>query len=169
MAPYRRYAIDLFPFRKRRIPVARFSCRSKRATFSLLPVQLIPYFQYTVDAVIGTLLLGLGYREAGQQGFYGAAVEVDADSDVTPWLVACWLSVVAGGLRRAHAVLDRFYDVGQVRTGEGLGALWTEVRTYLIAFARGSPPEGPQVVVAPVCRYAFTTGRFLIGKPSQSR
>ena len=169
MAAYWRYAIDLFPFQKSWVPVARFSCRHKRATFSLLPVQLIPYFQYTVDAVIGTLLLALRFRQDGQRGFYGASVEVDAESDVTPWLVACWLSVVAGGFRRAHAELGRLYDVGQVRSAEGWGALWSEVRTYLIAFARGSPPEGPQVVMVPVRRYALATGRFLIGTPSQSR
>ena len=169
MAPYWRYAIELFPFRKRRVPVARFSCKSRRQTFSLLPIQLIPYFQYTMDAVVGTLLLALRLRQSGQRGFYGASVQVDAESDVTPWLVACWLSVVTGGLRRAHAVLGRFYDVDQVSTGEGGGALWTEVRTYLIAFARGSPPEGPQVVADPVRRYALATGLFLIGRPSQSR
>jgi len=170
MAPYWRYAIDLFPFRKRRVPVPRFSCRCTGATFSLLPVHLIPYFQYTVDAVIGTLLLGLRYREVGQQGFYGAAVEVDAESDVTPWLVACWLSVVARGLRRAHAVLADWYDLGHVRTGEeGPGAAWGELGAYWIAFARGSPPEGPRIVLVPVRRYALATGRFLIGSPSQSR
>jgi hypothetical protein len=70
ITPYFRYAIELFPeFGKQRIPIARFLCRNKRRTFSLLPIQLIPYFQYTLCAVIGTLLLGLGYRQAGPAGF----------------------------------------------------------------------------------------------------
>jgi len=44
---------------------------------------------YTVGAVVGTLLAGLGCRHLGLggQGFWGAAVAVDPDSLVTPWLV----------------------------------------------------------------------------------
>lgn len=170
MAPYRRWAVELFPFRKGRVSVARFLCHRKRATFSLLPEQLIPYFKYTVNAVVGTLLLGLRLREAGQQGFYGAAVEVDADSDVTPWLVCCWLSVVTGGLRHAHAVLAGWYDLGGVRSGEkGSGAVWAEWETYWIAFARGSPLGESGDVRIVVHRYAQETGLFLIGRPSQRR
>ena len=42
MAPYWRYAIELFPeFKKKRIPIARFLCRHRQKTFSLLPIQLI--------------------------------------------------------------------------------------------------------------------------------
>ena len=56
--PIRVLLIDLFPeFRKERIPVARFLCRKEVSTFSLLPIQLIPYFQYTVVAVIYALLV----------------------------------------------------------------------------------------------------------------
>ena len=74
MAPYWRYAIELFPeFKKKRIPIARFLCRKRRKTFSLLPIQLIPYFQYTVGAVMGTLLLGMGCWQMGQKGFHGAS------------------------------------------------------------------------------------------------
>ena len=69
MAPYWRNAIELFPeFKKKRIPIARFLCRRRRKTFSLLPVQLIPYFQYTVGAVVGTRnslvpILSANYRD----------------------------------------------------------------------------------------------------------
>ena len=56
---YWRYAIDLFPeFKKKQVPIARFLCQKRGETLSLLPIQLIPYFQYTVSAVIGTLLFG---------------------------------------------------------------------------------------------------------------
>jgi hypothetical protein len=70
ITPYWRYAIDLFPeFRKERVPVARFLCDKRQSTFSLLPTQLIPYFQYTVNAVIGTLLLVLKLPADGTEGF----------------------------------------------------------------------------------------------------
>ena len=72
MEPYWRYTVDLYPFQKRRIPVARFLCKRKGCTFSLLPEQLIPYVQYTVDAVVRTILLVLAYRRRGQRGFHGA-------------------------------------------------------------------------------------------------
>ena len=56
----------------------------QNSSFSLLPIQLIPYIQYTVHAVIGTLLLALEYWQMGQRGFYGASIKVDANSLVTP-------------------------------------------------------------------------------------
>ena len=65
ITPYWRYAIEIFPdFKKEKIPVARFVCRELRRTFSLLPVQLIPYFQYTLspwDVAAGALIV----EEAG--------------------------------------------------------------------------------------------------------
>jgi hypothetical protein len=95
MAPYYRYAKELFPeFKQEPIPVARFLCRLKGLTFSLLPIQLVPYVQYTIAAIIGTLLLGLGARRQGQTGFQGAVLAVDPESLVTPWLVVCWLALV---------------------------------------------------------------------------
>ncbi len=84
MTPYWRYAIELFPeFKKKQIPIARFLCRQRQKTFSLLPVQLIPYFQYTVGAVVGTLLLGMGYWQMGQKGFHGALETMDPENLVT--------------------------------------------------------------------------------------
>ena len=81
LTPYWRYAIDLFPeFKKERVPVARFLCDKRERTFSILPSQLMPYFQYTVNAVIGTLLLVLHYRQMGQKGLHGASVAVDPDT-----------------------------------------------------------------------------------------
>ncbi len=74
--------------------MARFLCHLKRRTFSLLPIQLVPYCQYTLTSIIGALLLGLDSRQQGQQGFQGAVLGVDPDSLVSPWLVACWLVVV---------------------------------------------------------------------------
>jgi hypothetical protein len=169
ITPYWRYAIELFPcFRKKLIPIARFRCRSTLRTFSLLPIQLIPYFQYTVVAVIGTLLLGYHYWQSGQQGFFGAMNEVDPDSDVTPWLIVCWLEVVLRGFRRAHPVLGRFYDLSGVHTSERRLS-WEEVTGYFLAF--GWKPDIPFVplLLKLLHLYNQQAGYFLFGTASQHR
>jgi hypothetical protein len=105
--------------------VARFLCRLEGLTFSLLPIQLVPYVHYTVAAIIGTLLLGLNVRRQGQQGFQGAVLASDPDSLVTPWLVCCWLALVRDGLRRAHAVLRRWFAPERIGSGESREHSWT--------------------------------------------
>ena len=169
MAPYWRYAIELFPeFKMKRIPIARFLCRKRRKTFSLLPIQLIPYFQYTVGAVMGALFLGMGCWRMGQKGFHGASVkvdEVDPESLVTPWLIACWLVAVLRGLRRGHAALRRLYDLDGIRSS---GA-WEEAAGYFGVF--GLRPEIDRLSpwIDLVSRYSRATGQFLFGTPSQYR
>ena len=155
-------------FRKERIPVARFLCRQRQRTFSLLPVQLIPYFQYTVGAVLGTLLLGWGYSQKGQGGFWGASLAVDPDSLVTPWLVAFWLAAFLRGLRRGHAVLGRFYDLAEIRNSKKLDP-WEEAAGYFRALGLkaamiSQPPWMPWVR-----HYSQATHQFLFGTPSQQR
>lgn len=170
ISPYWRYAIELFPsFKKKRIPIARFLCRKRKVTFSLLPIQLIPYFQYTVHAVLGTLLWGFRCWQRGQRGFWGASIEVDPDSEVTPWLIACWLAVVGRGFRRAHWVLGRFYDLGGVRTSSQRSGAWEEVAGYFAAFGwnPGMPWEPPLFALLHRCSRATT--QFLFGIPSQQR
>ena len=102
---YYRYAIDLFPFKKDRVPVARFLCNSTGRTFSLLPHQLIPYCQYTVDAVVGTLLKVYDFQQIGQTGYHGAILELDSDCSVTRYLIQTWTVLFLSGLMRGHHVL----------------------------------------------------------------
>ena len=169
MAPYWRYSIELFPeFKKKRIPIARFICRRRRKTFSLLPIQLIPYFQYTVGAVVGTLLLGMGCWQGGQKGFHGASLkvdEVDPESLLTPWLIACWQVALIQGLRRGHAVLRQFYPLDGIRT---CGA-WEEAAAYFAAFGLGPKIDRLSLLMDLVGRYSRRTGQFLFGTPSQCR
>ena len=169
MAPYWSHAIELFPeFKKRRIPIARFLCRRRRKTFSLLPIQVIPYLQYTVGAVVGTLFLGMGCWQRGQKGFHGASVkvdEVDPESLVTPWLITCWLAAVVGGFRRGHAALRRFYNLDDIHSS---GA-WEEARAYFAAFGLSPKIDRLSLLMDLVYRYSRTTGRFLFGTPSQYR
>jgi len=169
---YWRYAVELFPeFEKEKIPVARFLCRERGETFSLLPVQLIPYFQYTVGAVIWTLLLALQYRQTGQQGCYGASIEVDPESLVTPWLITCWMTLVWRGLRRGHRTLVVFYDLSEIRVSQQT-LPWKEVAGYFMAI--GLRPQVPwnhtrEVVQGLLYRYSRSTAGFLFGLPSQLR
>ena len=131
-------------------------------------MQLIPYFQYTVHAILGTLLLGLGCWHRGQQGFHGASVELDPDSLVTPWLVACWLRVVMKGLRRAHAVLRRWYDLSRIRTPQR-SRVWEEVSGYFLSLGWKTDLYWGSLLREILNRYSRTTKRFLFGTPSQER
>ena len=143
-------------------------CRGSRKTFSLLPIQLIPYHQYTADAVIRSLLLVLGCREAGQIGLWGACCmvdRVDPDSRITPWLIACWLGVVVRGLQRAHAVLRRFYELEHVRIVRRT-IPWEIVAQYASALFPDTRDPPLQEVLT---RYVRATSRFLFGTPSQER
>lgn len=168
--PYFRYAIELFPeFHREPIPIARFLCRKHQATFSLLPIQLIPYLQYTVGAVIGALLLSCHYWQMGYRGFYSASVEVDANSLVTPYLVVYWLAIITRGLRRGHRVLGQFYDLSRVNTLEYGTTSCKEVSGYFLAFGLKSKIPWAQQVLTLCRRYSRCTNRFLFGVPSQQR
>lgn len=166
---YWRYAIELFPeFKKKRIPIARFICRQRRKTFSLLPIQLIPYFQYTVGAVVGALFLGMIYWQKGQRGFHGASMEVDPESLVTPWLIACWLVAVIRGVRRGHTELRQFYNLDGIRTPNRVGT-WEEASLYFTAFGLKPKLHWYPLLMDLVNRYSRSTGQFLFGTPSQYR
>lgn len=166
---YWRYAIDLFPeYKKERVPVARFICRRSGKTFSLLPIQLIPYFQYTVQAIVGVLLLALKSWESGQRGFHGAAVRVDPDSGVTPWLVSYWVTVILSGFRQAHATLMRWYDLSCIRSLGNTGEM-EEAAGYVACLGWRAERVSWALMQTPATRYSGQTKRFLFGTPSQRR
>jgi hypothetical protein len=159
----------LFPeFKKERIPIARFVCRSRLRTFSALPTQLIPYHQYTVNAVIGALLLGLQCRQRGQRGFHGASIAVDPESLVTPWLIAGWLSAVVLSLRRAHGFLRGFYQLSEISITPTTGA-WREAAGYLMSLGCMSQTRWGPVLQGLVNRYSRNHQLFLFGTASQYR
>lgn len=168
ITPYWRYAIDLFPeFRKERIPVARFFCRKFGRTFSLLPIHLIPYMLYTVGAVVGTLLAGVGCRCSGAQGFWGASIAVDPDSSVTPWLVLTWLRMVFSGLQRGHRTVSRWCDLRFLSTF-GKPSLWQTVGAYFQAFG-WEEDYSWRCLCDVLSRYSREARAFLFGCPSQGR
>ena len=164
ISPYKRSAIDLFPsFRKQSISIARFLCRKRQKTFSLLPIQLIPYMQYSASAVIGTLILGLKHWEQGEKGFWGAFIEADPESLLSPWLVFGWLKMVGAALRRCHRSLCRWYELESISTVAGR---WQEIKGYFHAFGWA---ERRSDLNAHICRYSRATRNFLFGNPSQRR
>jgi len=165
---YWRYATELFAeFEKRRIPIARFLCRRRKKTFSLLPIQLIPYYQYTASAVLGVILLALGCRQKGQRGFFGACSRVHPDCLITPWLVACWSAMILGGFRRAHGLLSRVYDLSRVSYSKFFSA--DELYNYLLAFdIRPNMIYQPKLL-ALLDRYSYASQQFLFAIPSQLR
>ena len=166
---YWRYAIDLFPeFRKEEVPIARFLCRKNNITFSLLPIQLIPYFQYTVSAVIGTLLCGVLYWQVGKGGFYGAEKTVDPEGKVTAFLVYGWLMVTVKGVRRGHAELKLLYDLSRIRTSK-TKVRWQEFWDYMEVF--GIDPDATWLPELHLLLYQYSqrTRLFLFGTPSQHR
>lgn len=159
----------MFPeFKKERIPIARFVCRRRHKTFSMLPTQLIPYRQYTVKAVIGVLLLGLQCRKQGQKGFYGASVAVDPESRLTAWLIACWLSAVLLGFRRAHGFLRGFYNLAEISISS-MTAAWQEVGGYLAALGLTAQIRWGPVLQELANRYSQGHRQFLFGTASQHR
>jgi len=106
-------------------------------------------------------------RRGAGQGPYGATIEIDPESAVTPWLIACWLAVVTKGFRRAHAVLSRYYHFEEVRSGQA--GPWEKTRGYFFALLGGGSSGWPSAVMVAANRYSFQTGLFLFGLPSQQR
>ena len=54
---YYRTVRELFPVQVGRVPVARFQCLGipgRLPTFSMLPHQLVPYFQHTLESMVRT-------------------------------------------------------------------------------------------------------------------
>ena len=170
ITPYWRNAIEIVPSpKKERIPIARFLCRRQESTFSLLPVQLIPYCQYTVHAILATLLFGLVCWRKGQRGFHGASIGVHPDSLVSPWLVAYWLAMIVRGFKGAHATLRRICDLSDIRSAAGSALAWPELESYFLAFGYDTQTPWRLRIQDLLNRYSRSTGQFLFGIPSQHR
>jgi hypothetical protein len=107
--------------------------------------------------------------QMGYRGFYGASVEVDQDSMVTPYLVGYWLTIIISGFRRAHRILVRYYDLSGVKTAAGSTGIWHEVSGYFLAFGLNSTIAWAPLICTLMNRYSRATARFLFGTPSQHR
>lgn len=147
------------------MPVSRFLCVKSGQTFSLLPRQLIPYCQYTVDAVVGTLLKVYRFQQAGQEGYYGASLELDPDCSVTPYLIQTWAMLLLYGFLRGHHVLHAKYAM--THKPDSRKAVLT-VYLYLQCIRDMDCPNRESVI--PAIRYHFQqTRKCLFGKTSCDR
>jgi len=164
---------ELFPFREDSVAVARFQCTSRFKTFSLLPVQLIPYFRYTTSSVIGAILAMWILVRDDHAGHFGRLLDrpdvIHADSRVTVWLLETWLRVVLTGLRRTHAFLaqrpDRRGEYSVLARVDGVA----QVAAYFDAWGVRAPPQRPAEVFRVFVRHGRSTNGFLVGTPSQVR
>ncbi len=168
ISPYFRTAIELFPFREGAVPVARFQCRERRRTFSLLPHQLAPYHLYTIESMILAVVLWAEVQAAEGGGASAAVEELPGDSHVTPWLLRHWLGVVVVGFRGGHAVLCQWYELSGIHSGDRPEERLGEVYGYFLSFGSRGPPSrtGLREMVR---RYSRVTGRPFLGIPSQER
>lgn len=162
--PYKRRAVELFPYREGMISIARFQCLLLKRTVSLLPYQLAPYRVYTVESMILAVVLWAEIAADGDGGALAAVEELSGDCAVTPWLLRNWLGVVVIGFRCAHPVLCRWVDLTSIHSGEDTAEKLDEVMRYSLRLGSRGPP-----LRAAVQRYSRFTGRHLLGVSSQER
>lgn len=170
IAPYRRRVIDLLPvYREGVVYVARFLCREKKKTFSLLPVQLAPYRRYTIASILFALLVA--ERSAGEQGlslFSVAEKEIEENSGINGCTLNSWLTMTVDSFRRNHAELGKSYQLDSLIPGNNQVGHLFEVAGYCSALGIRGPPTISEPDAA-IKTFVRTTGRFLVGVAFQYR
>jgi len=133
----------------------------------LLPSQLIPHCQYTVDAVIGTLIKVYEFQRIGQKGYHSASLELTPDCLVTPYLIQTWaVLILAGFLRGHHTLHEQFPVPGTKRPGSR--QIITTIYLYFQSITGVDCPKPNQMNMA--IRYHFErTGKCLFGRTSCDR
>lgn len=170
---YHRNVIELYPFRAEMVPVARFLCKINKTTFSLLPYQLAPYFQYTVSSLVFAILLWHSFsaeaeeEEKNSSSAYAVTKELPQEHSITSWMLHCWLAMLKQALCAAQSHFHGRYDFSRVKFGLTIEGSLNEVHGYCAAFSRGPPNRNS---LKEACKqYNRDTGRFLLGTPSQER
>ncbi len=171
LTPYRRWVVDLLPFREEQIAIARFFCRNTKGTFSLLPVQLVPYHKYTADSILFCLLLAASSRGEGMSLFAVAEKRLEPDSRVSGYLLSNWLDLAEKSLRRALPVLGCRVRATDIESATGETGRLAELFFTCRALGIRGPPNvfGIENLDRVILSYARATGHFLLGVPSQAR
>ena len=147
--------------------MARFLCKKTGGTFSLLPHQLIAYCQYTVDAVVGTLLKVYEFQQIGQTGYHRASIELDSDCSVTPYLIQTWAVLLLSGFLRGHHVLHEKFPFPMSKKPDPKDIIKT-IYLYLQSISGVDRPQRQCLKTA--IRYHFNqTGKCLFGRTSCER
>ena len=136
----------------------------------MLPHQLIPYQRYTVETILRALLLWREYsreREAPVSA-YRMVQTLSGETGVTPWQLRKWLLVIRHGFLAAQGELCARYDFSSISRTDSIPGCLETVHGYVAAFSRG-PPLQVSAVLTVLHLYGQITGRFLFGRPSQSR
>lgn len=168
IASYRRFVIELFPFQRGLIPIARFRCRKLMRTVSMLPYQLAPYHQYSIESIMKAVFIWCYLYEECRGKAWAAAEKLPEDCDVTPWLLRNWLGLVVVGFRSAHSVLCQWYDLSDIHSGDNPVEKLREVSCYLRKLKIRGPPEHAAFRFV-LQRYGCHSGRHFLGIPSQDR
>lgn len=129
-----------------------------------MPCQLIPYCQYTVDAIVGTLLSVYQFQQKGRAGYYDASIELDSDCLVTPYLIQTWATLILHGFLRGHHV---FYTKFSMTSKPDLKKVVLAIYLYLQGTSDDLPNQ--QSAVEAIRYYFQQTGKFLFGKTSCER
>jgi hypothetical protein len=165
--PYYRYAIDIFPFKKEKVLIARFRCENGGLTFSVLPHQLIPYCQYTVNSIIRALLVVYNFQKKGQQGCHGACLQMDPDCSATPFLLLTWIKLLATGFKRGHHILHGLYP-GKLPEENNVISSIKKIYLYIKGISSPEPP-GHYGVSQAMIHFFKNTNNHLFGRSSSDR
>ncbi|MDY0222979.1 MAG: hypothetical protein RBR67_17750 [Desulfobacterium sp.] len=132
-----------------------------------MPSQLIPYCQYTVDAVIGTLVKVYDFQQIGQKGYYGASLELSPDCLVTPYLIETWAVLIQAGFLRGHHIFHEKVSLPGSKKFDSRQMI-TRIYLYLQNITGVASPKPCHV--KPAIRYYFKrTGKCLFGRASCDR
>jgi hypothetical protein len=134
-------------------------------TFSLLPTQLVPYCRYT----LASMAFGVLLADASQDSLFTTAEKrLDPDSRTTGFLLVHWLTLMRGGLNRAHPWLADEFDLSRFVRLE-LTPVRDECSRYLAFILPRSPPDGSVAMWKVADKYSHATNQFFLGTPSQDR
>jgi hypothetical protein len=83
-------------------------------------------------------------------------------------LIACWLSAILLGFRRAHGFLRGFYNLAEISISS-MTAAWQEVGGYLTALGLTAKIRWGSALQELANRYIASHRLFLFGTASQHR
>ena len=155
------------PFKKEKVPIARFRCQTFKLTFSALPHQLIPYCQYTANAIIKTILEVYNFQKIGQKGYHGSCLQMDPDCSATPFLVLAWVKLLATGFKKGHHILHGLFP-GKLPEDNKILSIIEKIYLYIKGICAPEPP-GRYGVCQAIILFFKNTNNFLFGRSSSER